>query len=220
MQTTDTQTLHNLPKNRYLEYIKLFPVTRSPVIRTYTTLILTLLGIIGFSLFAISPTIKTIIELRKTLADNRFANESLETKIKAMGSLQQQYNTLGPALTRVSEAIPTSPDVASLLAKVQTLVERNGMQIVKMDALEVEITKQGTNTEAAKPSSFVFTLSVSGSYEQLTGLLASLNRFDRIITIDALAITREDQASGLTANIRARAYFHPEAPAEKGATAL
>jgi Tfp pilus assembly protein PilO len=220
MPATDPQSVHNLPKHVYLEYIKLFPITRSPEIRTYTTLILTLLGLIGFSVFAISPTIRTILELRRTLADERFANESLETKIAAIQSLQQQYSALGASLTRVSEAIPNAPEVSSLLAKIQTLVAQSGMRIVKLEALEVELTKQGKSSEAPTPSSFVFTLNVSGSYAQLTTLLQALHRFDRIVTIDSLAITREEQTSGLTANIRARAYFHPEVIGKKGATAL
>lgn len=210
MRATDTRILHNLPKNVYLQYIKLFPVTQTEQVKTYTTLILTLIAIIIFSVFAISPTINTIVELKKTLADSEFADEALEQKLVAMQSLQEQYDGLGETLNRVAATIPTTPDAPLLLAKVQTLASDAGLTIIKVEALQVELTKNGG--EAQQPASFIFGITVSGSYDQILQFLQSLPRLDRLTTIDTLSLTKASDGSGqVTANIRAKAYFHPEA---------
>src|SRR5690606_12620876 len=121
MNKNDITSLHNLPKNTYLDYIKFFPITQSKQAKTYTTLILTLIAVIGFSVFAISPTINTILELRRQLEDSRFANAALEEKIAALGSLQAQYTGFGEKLDRINGTIPTQPEVPVLFAKLQTL---------------------------------------------------------------------------------------------------
>lgn len=210
MKTSDVRELHNLPKNVYLQYIKLFPVTQTEQVKNYTTLLLTLIAIIVFSLFAISPTINTIVELRKTLADSQFADEALDQKLAALESLQDQYDSLEDTLGRVSATIPTSPEVPLLLAKVQTLATDAGLSIIKVETLQVELTKKGN--EGQEPTSFVFAITVSGSYDQVRQFLDSLPMLDRLVTIDTISLNRELSSPGrVTGTIRARAYFHPEA---------
>ena len=210
MNASDVRELHNLPKNVYLQYIKLFPVTQTEQVKNYTTLLLTLVAIIVFSLFAISPTINTIVELRKTLADSQFADNALEEKLAALESLQNQYDSLDDRIERVSATIPTSPEVPLLLAKVQTLARDAGLSIVKLETLQVELTKSGA--VGSEPDSFVFSITVSGSYDQVRQFLDSLPRLDRLVSVDAITLNRSLSTSGqVTGTIRARAYFHPEA---------
>jgi len=202
--------LHNLPKNVYLQYIKLFPITQTEQVKTYTTLILTLIAVIIFGLFAINPTINTIVELKKTLADSEFADEALDRKLAALQSLQQQYGELGETLNRVAATLPTTPDAPLLLAKVQTLASDAGLTILKVEALQIELTKKGGAMN--QPTPFPFGITVSGSYDQILTLLESLPRLDRLVSIDTVTLTRNtDGSSQVTATIRAKAYFHPEA---------
>lgn len=208
MNKNEVSSLHNLPKNTYLDYIKLFPSTQTEQIKTYTTLILTLVAIIGFSIFAISPTINTIIELRRQLSDSRFANEALENKIAALGSLQAQYTGFGTQLESINRALPTTPEVPALFARIQTLAEQNNVTIISMNSQEVELTKR---SKTKVPSSFVFLVTVSGPYEQTLAFSEALTDFDRVVNIDEITINRENTTTGpLETTIRARAYFHPE----------
>lgn len=209
MKATDTRILHNLPKNVYLQYIKLFPAAQIEEVKTYTTLILTLLAIIIFSLFAISPTINTIVELKKTLADSEFADESLDTKLAAMQSLQEEYGQLGESLNRIAATIPTNPDAPVLLAKIQTLATDAGLSIVKVEAVQVELTKKDTTTQ---PSAFIFGITVDGTYAQVLQFLESVPQLDRLVTADSISVTRNPEAAGqVVATIKFKAYFHPEA---------
>lgn len=208
MNQSEIKSLHNLPKRSYLNYISLFPVTQTEQIKTYTTLILTLIAVIGFSIFAISPTINTILELRRQLADSQFANTALEEKIASLESLQAQYTGFGTKLERINETFPTTPEVPDLFARIQTLARENGVQVMALESQEVELTK---NTKSQVPSSFVFLVTTEGSYEQNISFLNELTDFNRILTIDTITMTRETAASGpLEMTIRARSYFHPE----------
>jgi Tfp pilus assembly protein PilO len=207
----EAEKLHTLPKSLYMEYIKLFPVSRIEEVKSYTTIILTLLAIIFFSAFAIKPTIETILELRRQLTDSRFAEESLETKVTALTSLQQQYNILSgnSLLTVLEKAIPTTPEAPVLLGKIRTVADQTNVRMVKMETSPVELTKKGGR--ATQPSSFVFTVTVAGSYSEIISFLEALTTFDRILSLDEIAITTDNKDEDpLTTSIRARAYFHPE----------
>jgi Tfp pilus assembly protein PilO len=211
MKTSDAKRLHSLPKNLYLEYIRLFPITQIEQVKSYTTLLLTACAIIIFSVFAITPTFRTIIELRKTLADSAFADNALEVKLQALESLQTQYGQeANTSFRRVGMAIPTTPEVSLLLAKIQTLATRSQVRLIKLEALEVELTKKATLTK--QPSSFVVTMSAAGNYDQTLQFIQALHHFDRIVIVESLTIDRNaPNGNPLLTTIRARAYFHPEA---------
>lgn len=208
MRASDIKAVHNLPKNSYLNYIRLFPITQTPKAKSYFTIILTLVSVLGFSLFAISPTINTIIELKRKLADSRFVNDALEQKITALDSLQNQYSTMGETLTRISTAVPTTPEVPQLFARIQTLTNDTGVEIIKLESQEVELTK---STKEAQPSSFVFLLTIQGTYQQTISFINALGSFNRVLTLDTVSIERDPLGEKpLQTTIRARAYFHPE----------
>ncbi len=208
MNNEQRTSLHNLPKKTYLNYIKSFPVTQSEQVRSYTTIILTLLAIIGFSVFAISPTINTILELRRQLEDNRYVNTALEEKITALGSLQAEYTGMGSTLEVIETALPTKPNVPDLFARLQTLATRYQVTLITLDSEEVELTKTAQGKE---PSSFVFLITAQGAYDNIFSFSEALTDFNRVVSIDGITFTRKvGENQTVEAIIRARAYFHPE----------
>lgn len=208
MESEEIKSLHDLPKKTYLDYIKLFPVAQTKHVRDYTTLLLTLFSVILFGIFAISPTIDTILELRKTLADNEIANQALEEKLVALDSLQTQYNNFGPTLERIENAIPNEPEVPMLLARIQTIAREQGVTISDFNVQKVALDNPPSGRV---PASFTFTFSISAPYENTMSFLSSLYDFDRIITVEEVTMEKPSQSlSPLDTLITAKAYYHPE----------
>lgn len=209
MVPNDIKTLHDLPKKSYLDYIRLFPITQSPQAKDYTTLLLTTAAIILFSVFAIAPTINTILELRKTLEDREFALATLDEKLTALDMLQQEYNAMGNTLDRINMAIPNQPDVPSLFARVQTLAIENNVDIVDLASSDVALDQQGKID--TMPTAFEFTITFIAPYDRTITFLNALTSFDRIVTIDTISMQKESEStSTIETTVNAKAYFHPE----------
>lgn len=136
---------NNLSASKYREYLKLLPNIQQENTRIITTLILTFFAMSFFGIFAINPTLSTIITLRKQLADSELVHEKLKAKIAALSTLHQQYATLQADLPTVMEAIPQYPDPPALAAQVLGLAKQRNIKILSMTTSEVQLKNTNAN---------------------------------------------------------------------------
>ena len=197
----------NLSAIKYREYLKLLPHAQQEGIKNFITLLLTFAALIFFGIFAINPTLSTIIDLKKQLKDNIFVAEQLQKKYTALSTLQQEYGTLTSQLPIVFEAIPQEPSVFLLTGQIQALAKQSDVTITELRVFEVEIAGKGKTI--TKNPSFTFGLQSSGSYEKLLAFSHSLSRLNRIVTIESISLSKEERTTYLVLNIRGRTYFKP-----------
>lgn len=196
----------NLTANKYREYLKLLPNMQEENTRIFTTLIFTFAAMSFFGIFAINPTISTIVELKKQLSDSEQVNELLTTKINNLSALQGEYTLLTPNLPVILAAIPENADAPLLMAQVQSLAKQSKLTLVSFRISEVQLTSpQQLNT--VKGSSFTFSLEAQGEYADMIQFVSSLSRMNRIVTLESLSITKEPKQNALVLNIRGRQYF-------------
>jgi Tfp pilus assembly protein PilO len=197
----------NLSAAKYREYLKLLPHAQQEGIKNFITLLLTFAALTFFGIFAINPTLSTIIDLKRQLKDNKFVAEQLQKKYTALSTLQQEYGTLTSQLPIVFDAIPQEPSVFLLSGQIQALAKQSGVTIKELRVFEVEIAGKGKTV--IKNPSFSFALQANGSYEKLIGFAHSLSRLNRIVTIESISLNKEVRTAELVLNIRGRAYFKP-----------
>lgn len=181
-------------KKRYLADLKILAPLKEERAKQYGMLVFTLLTLSFFGLFAINPTITTIVELRKKLADSEMANTQLENKLQAMSSLQQQYASIQPDLPSVFAAIPEEPEAARLLGQIQQIAKQTNVTIVNLSSLPVTIKadpKAPKKPGEAKENSLAFSLEAVGTYDNLQQFLSLLDSFDRLLSITEVTITTE-----------------------------
>lgn len=191
-----------ISKKRYLSYLKLFPQLQDKG-KEYTTLLLTLGALSLFGIFAIKPTITTIVELKKQLADSTFAEGKLQQKILALGQLQAQYSELSSDLPAIFTAVPKNPEVPLLIGKIQSLTQKNNLSLSQLQVDDVEVTKL---TPATQTASYALSLSVAGSISDLQAFLTDITRMDRIVTLDTLSYTT-DAKEGASMTIKLKAFY-------------
>lgn len=203
--------------------------------RIITTLIFTFFALAFFGIFAIKPTITTIIELRKKLADNKLVSEQLNLKIQSLSALQSQYQELNSDLPIVFDAIPQSPHTTQLLSQVLGLARQKNVSVSSIETgqvvlfadqtqanidqtagqigiTQIETTQPEENNilpteDNADNDTLTFTLKADGSYEDLLDFTQSLTKIQRIIKIDSLSINSSSNDGNLSINIDAKAYF-------------
>ena len=192
----------NMEYEKYYKYI--LPYLRKEKNQQYFTVILTLGATIFFALFAINPTISTIVKLRREINDSRFVEKKLSEKINNLSNLSSEYQNIQKDLPFVLDAIPDKPEAPTLVAQIQSIANDYSVVISKFDVASINLITQ----DASKSSSFAFEITGQGDYENLQKFSSDLINIQRIISVDSLSITEDTQTDqNLEINIKGSAYF-------------
>lgn len=200
--------LQDLARRRYLSMLQYLPKVSKEKVQEYTTLILTFIALTIFAVFAINPTLTTVINLKKQISDSQFAVESLKKKLVNLNSLSIQYEQLQPDLPLLFTALPQTPGAASVMGQVQQLAQTKNVKIVSLESTSVGLYPPPKTGGTEKY--FVFNITVQGNYTSLISFYTSITTFTRITSVESIAYTigeKEDVLPKLT--IRARAYYLP-----------
>lgn len=189
-----------------LDYSRFIPKLKEERTQKFTTIILTVVTLSLFGLFAINPTISTILKLRKELDDNTFVDNKLQEKINNLSSLQKKYIILQNDLPLIFAAIPQSPEVPLLVAQIQAIAKNNNIAIENFQSFEVEVPTKSTTRNY---SSFSFALSVGGTYNDLYRFLTQLSNMQRVVAVELLSLTKKSISNSIELSIKGKAFFNP-----------
>ncbi|RJQ35882.1 hypothetical protein C4559_05990 [Candidatus Microgenomates bacterium] len=198
----------NLLKSIYnKDYLKLLPDFKEERTQAFTTIALTLAAISIFGVFAISPTLSTIGNLKKQLDDNLFVEKKLEEKIANLSVLQLKYSLIEKDIPLILSLLPQKPNIPFFLGQLQSIAKSSNLNVTRIQSSQVDLTKPKDVLD--KYSSFAFSLDgEASSYMEITDFLSKLLNFDRIITIDMLSINNKTEKKDvLKFSLRGRAYF-------------
>lgn len=197
--------------HRYRRYfVNIGQFYRQKKIRIYTEVVLTILTITFFLFFAIKPTLLTITGLVKTIKDERLAIEKLEAKVDSLNLAQKQYVAIEPELYLIDQALPTEPDVSSLVKQLEALGRQSQVTIESLHLSQVTL-KGKTPQEEAEKGVFGFDLNVTGAYPNLRNFLQSLSLLRRIILVKSFSFkTGKGEQGTLTLNVSAKANYQPQ----------
>jgi Tfp pilus assembly protein PilO len=206
--TTNFLKTLSLPKNFNL--FVTFPRLKEEKTRSYTTFVMTLLAIIIFGFFAINPTLGTIIELNKQLADNKYVDQQFVEKIANLAVLQAKYSKLTNDIPIVLNALPTNPNIPTFLAQIQAVATDSNIQLARLQVQPVDISN--IPQPVTGYLSFSFAVVATGTTDQASNFIDGISGFNRLITIDNISIAKDQpddnsQSSGIRLNIKGRAYF-------------
>lgn len=194
----------NLSATKYREYLALLPKMQGENTSLFVTLALTLIALIFFGIFAINPTLTTIANLKKQVADNQAVDQQLKTKIDNLSSLEQQYNQLGSNLTNINNAVPQTAQAPLLSAQIAAIAQKHTLTITSYRVAEVQLAGVTPNTNT---QSFVFTLQATGNYTDMLNFSNELVTITRIITVESMEIGRDSKTNDLLLTLRGRQYF-------------
>lgn len=191
--------------SRYFTYIQ--PLVRLPIVRTYGTTIFTIFTITIFILFAIKPTIETIIVLQKKLDNSTQVLEKLQKKSRDLSAGRQNYDNLDPSVkSRIQTAIP---DFVELKSVIQTLEETAKVHNASISGVQIEpqILEIKKDNQLGSLSEVKFTFNIEGSYSSIDSILQDISRSSRLISIDSLLIGKPAEGPGVVMSIAGKALY-------------
>ncbi len=191
--------------SRYFMYIK--PIAKLPIVKTYGSTIFTLVIITIFILFAIKPTVETILVLQKKLIETTQVLDKVNKKANDLSAGKQNYDNLDTEIkNKISQAIPDNVELKSITL---TLEQKARLHEASISALQIqpiiiETKSQNTLGETAEVD---FTFNIEGSYQNLIATLQDLKISNRLISINTLSLTRVSEGTGLIMSITGKAYY-------------
>lgn len=133
-------------------YQALRPVMSRASTRSYTTLIFSLLAISLFGWYAIRPTVRTILFLRREIADKTMLDQRLEEKITALIEAQAAYEGVQPRLSLIPQALPETPEVIDVVIQIRNLALASGASVSAIQVSTVPILGPGARLPTPSPA--------------------------------------------------------------------
>lgn len=189
--------------SRYYTFIK--PILRNKVVRTYYSLTFSLIAIMIFSIFAIRPTISTILVLRKTISDQRLLTDQLVQKEKNLSLGDDNLNKIDQnTKIKLENLLPRKTDLTALTDSLTALARQNQASISGLQVQPVVLTGE-TQNKTPQLKTIEFTVNLIGSYQNLLQLLQNLKQSSRLISVNGVNLTKA--GDNLIMSINAKAYF-------------
>ncbi len=191
-------------KSNYEKYYKDFiPYIKKDKNKQYISIILTLGVSIFFLIFAINPTITTIVKLKKDLKDSEFVEQALEKKIANMSSLFQQREKIKSDIPLILEAVPQNPEATILFAQMQSIADSSSVNLTNESTTDVPLDY----SNASDSASFNFQVTASGPYENVYEFLSNLTNMQRAVSIESININNSTQGDGIDAAIIGTTFY-------------
>lgn len=192
-----------ITKNKYLDLLPNFGEEKT---EKFTSVILTLVALSVFGLFAINPTLSTIARLQKEITDSQVINQKLEEKIAALASLQQAYNRLENDIAIVLKSVPRSPFVPLLIGEIQSVARDSNIHVNQIQNSEVELFNE--QESAKKYYFYTFSITADGAYESIVRFTDNLTNMQRVVSLNTVSIGNQGENAGaLQFNLQGIAYY-------------
>lgn len=187
-------------------------------VQAFLEIILSLTTIIIFTVFALKPTILTMISLTKEIKTKKETLAILNQKISDLQTANNIYINQQSKMPIIDSAVPTVPQPDVLAKQLYGLATKNSVTVTNISIDKTLILGNGSvakaGSENLKPlpknaQSMPVTINVKADYKNLLLFLKDIESFRIPINIDGLLISMSKLESGtiLTELITGRAPF-------------
>lgn len=198
-------------RSNYLRYKDFFlnillVYRKRPDLKMFLEVLLSLVTILIFSIFALRPTLITIATLVREIRNKEELVIKTDEKIAALDRASEIYSQEEQKIAIVKQAVPSSPEPDSFLRQIEGLSQKNGVQILGVSFGEVILSgkqpeKKSRDELKSLPENagaVTFSVSVGADYLNLLSFLADLEGLRRPSKVDAAGLNSSQTPEGTT----------------------
>jgi len=163
-------------------------------LREYVELLLSLIAIGTFVVFAIKPTLVTIGDLFTKINVEQATSDALDTKIKNLGIAQNQFNANEDKINLLQTAVPAVADPGGYIRQLEGLAKKENLTIINTSSSKVDIIQASASANQAVAP----TISVSGDFAHLENFLKDVESLRRPSIIQKLDFSQTNNVLSLT----------------------
>lgn len=194
---------------RYFRYFTFIPpIGHIPFVKNYGPTTVTILVMIIFILFAIKPTVESIVVLQKKVEDANKVLKQIDQKTNDLNAAKQNFDSLNEStIFKIQKAIPDTITLNTIAQSLEQSAHQNGASISALQLQSITIEPKKEN-QVRKLAEVEFTFNIEGTYPKLISVLEDLKKTNRLITINSLSFRNtEEQNPNLVMSIRGKTYF-------------
>jgi Tfp pilus assembly protein PilO len=172
---------------------------------SYVSFAVSLLVSIVLIVFAVRPTISTIIQIRQAVQEKTRVNQQIQDRMDAISKLDAQIQEESEKFKTLKMIFPSEREYVLLLANIDSVISRNGFTLVSIgfDSYDGEGYKLKTST--LTPSSL--RLNVSGRHSSFVNLLKDLESLPMFPVIESISFSsQKDETSNSNFSLNLRIY--------------
>ena len=179
-----------------------------PNFKVYLGLLLSLSTIVVFLIFAVKPTVLTIIELNKEIKGKEETLSNLNAKIANLEIANNLLQSEANNIQHVYQAVPKVAEPEVLIKQVEILSNEALLKILGFSFSDVLVRGEESEEEKDK-NELAFTYSATGSYQSLFSFLTQLESLRKPVKFDSFVINASSTEEGkvLVVTINARVPF-------------
>lgn len=192
--------------SRYFTYIK--PIINNRQVKTYSSFVFSLITVTFFAVFAIKPTINTIISLRNSIQDQNEILNQLNQKTENLSLGKKNYESISSdTKVKLERLLPSDHNITTLIIGLSSLAKQYNASIsaIQFQPIDLDLTPV-TLSKNPKLKELSLTFNLQGTYEKLIPILSNITLFTRLLTIDTINLNKNEDGT-LTLSIVTKAYY-------------
>lgn len=187
----------NISRRYSRYYIYLEPVVKDPLIRGYFSFVASIILVAFFMIFALSPTVNTILTLQKKIAEQKKLITNMDEKIANLVTAQENYSQIQSSLTSVLLALPLNPSPQAIISGVNEFASGSGATVSDLQFQDIPLSKdtikaaQQQILDSTGLPTVNFSLTVSGPMDKVRTYLGDLENLSRLIHLKSLSVNSQ-----------------------------
>jgi Tfp pilus assembly protein PilO len=167
----------------------------------YGELVVTILVIAFFIIFAIRPTVKAISTLLSEIDNKQELSQKMASKINQVITAQTNYANVQQDINYLDQAYPQFPQLAEGAAQLVGLGIEKSLLLESLSFSEASMLteqKKEVSSQAKQKTGVSFSVSFSGDYQNIKLFLTDLRLLRRVFVINnySISIPKDVPASG------------------------
>lgn len=164
-----------------------------PVAMVSLELLLSIGLVIFLAVFAIQPTLLTMVDLVKEREEKIELVDKLKAKVATLGSAQLLYQQAQPKLSQLEEAIPSQPQLMRSLKIIEKLASENAVIIesVSVPTIPTEAPVADSKIKVTKVDLPV-RVSITGEFLDIRAFIQTLQNSRRSFVINTVTFSLEE----------------------------
>lgn len=139
---------------------------------SYVTVGFTLLIVILLAVFAIRPTVTTIMRINKEIKEKESITSLLGRRIQTLSTLNGEYEKSKEKFDMLTLVFPVSERHVLFVSNIDSVIARNGFNLSSISFDRYDGNDYNLSTSVLRPT--MIRLSVSGQYSNFINLLKDL----------------------------------------------
>lgn len=177
--------------------------TRTKAMRRFLfAFIPSLLLLVLVYFFALAPQMEAKEEALARLSAAKSEAERLEVLVGTLPHLRDRHSALSNLMPDIRQAITFNPETAELLAQVNGFCIERGATLMSFTA-----TPPASEDNEDALMEVGLNAVITGTYQEVHGVLTDIQSWGRLITVDDLAISSDDgDPPTVTVGLRMKAF--------------